>query len=285
MRINFPQIETPFDPLIGRILTSPMKTLISPSKTVTDKALPLDIQPTQPLFGDETSVLLSKLQRVRSARQLGRVLDISENLADLNHARYRHWDDPVARRSALWMYSGDVYNGLDAFGLDIATAQRMQNDLLIISGLYGLVRPFDLVQPYRLEMRSKLKGAWGNDLYRFWGSKLANYIEDLGTSTVLVCASREYAKAVVPGLSAEIAVVTPRFLQPTPNGLKEKSLFAKHARGALARWVADNRVEDSSGLADFGVDGILYNPHLSSPAEPVFLVPADFTLIGRYTKS
>jgi cytoplasmic iron level regulating protein YaaA (DUF328/UPF0246 family) len=266
-------------------LTSPMKTLISPSKSVTERVLPLDVQPTRPLFEQETSILLSKLQRLRSARKLGAVLDISENLGFLNYERYRRWDDPGVRRSALWMYSGDVYNGLDAFSLEVESARRMQDDLLIISGLYGLVRPFDLVQPYRLEMRTRLQGAWGNDLHRFWGSKLASYIEKLGTRTVLVCASREYAKAVLPELSADITVVTPRFLQPTPNGLKEKSLFAKHARGTLARWVADNRVEDPSGLVEFGVDGYVHSPELSSAAEPVFLVPVDFSLLGRYTNS
>lgn len=262
-----------------------MKTLLSPSKTVTDRALRLDIQPTQPIFEDETRVLLSRLRKFTDPAQLGKLLNISESLAILNYERYMLWDDPAAKRSALWMYSGDVYNGLDAFGLDIESARRMQNDVLVISGLYGLVRPLDLVQPYRLEMKIRLGGIWGNDLYHFWGSKLADYIEDLGTRTVLVCASREYAKAVLPELSAAIAIVTPRFMQPTPDGLKEKPLFAKHARGSLARWVADNRVEDPDDLADFGVDGLAYSPDLSSPAEPVFLVPSDFTLIGRYTKS
>jgi cytoplasmic iron level regulating protein YaaA (DUF328/UPF0246 family) len=261
-----------------------MKILISPSKSVTERAPVLGIASTQPLFGNQTAVLLSQLQKLSAANRLGAVLGVSEQLAALNVERYECWDDQSRRRSAIWMYSGDVYNGLDAFSLDVASAQAMQDRLMIISGLYGLVRPLDLIQPYRLDMSVKLKGSWGKDLYRFWGDALAKYVEGLGANTVLVCASREYSGAVVPRLPADITAITPRFLQPTPTGLKEKSLFAKHARGTLARWVVDGGVDDPADLKDYRVDGFSYSHELSTPSEPVFLVPEDFSLLGRYTK-
>ena len=210
-------------------------------------------------------------------------LQVSKPLAELNYQRYQNWNK-LKPKPAFWLYSGDVYNGLDAFSIDNNSADFAQNHVAIISGLYGILRPFDSIKPYRLEMKLPVKGPWGENLYAAWANKISEYLASLKEDTVLMCASKEYAKAVTSRLPDDVTVVTPRFMQETDNGLKEKGLFAKYARGAMARWVIDNRLESLNGLQNYTQDGFLYSSELSSESEYVYIVPKDFSLKGRFTK-
>ena len=262
-----------------------MKVLLSPSKSVTNRTPPVAVAPTNPLFPEQTKTLISVLAGLGSVEAVAALLNVSDTIALLNHERFQDWNSAPEQRSAIWMYSGDVYNGLDAFTLNGQDIERAQRDVLIISGLYGLLRPLDLVQPYRLDMGTRLAGPWGKNLYQFWGKTLAGYIDEQAAAAVVVCASREYAQAVVPHLSGVATVITPRFLRPTPNGLREQSLFAKHFRGVLARWILDQQPERVDDLHDFNAEGISYgSEHSVTNAEPIFLIPEDFTLKGRFTK-
>jgi len=259
-----------------------MLVLLSPSKSITDKATPLSITATDPLFSGQTNKLVKDLQK-QSVHELKKTLHVSDSLAELNHERFQNWTS-MNRKPALWLYSGDVYNGLDAFSMNKSDVSFAQKHVAILSGLYGLVRPLDAIRPYRLEMKLNYSGTWGDTLYSAWSERLANYIQQSGNTTVLMCASKEYAKAATKDLPASIRVITPRFMQETKDGLKEKGLFAKYARGALARFVIDNKLSDLNGIQNYKKDGFTYNKDLSTDDELVFLVPEGFSLKGRFTQ-
>jgi len=258
-----------------------MLTLLSPSKSVTDKKIPLNISPTNALFPDTTDQLAKSLQKL-SKKQLRSSLEISEQLADLNYKRYKAWES-TEEKSAFWLYSGDVYNGLDAFSLNKLDVNFAQKHVAIISGLYGLVRPLDAIRPYRLEMRLPYSGRWGENLYEAWSEKLSNYMNRTGHTIILMCASKEYANAAAKNLSDTIRVITPRFMQETGDGLKEKALYAKYARGKLARYVINNRLDSLNGLQNYAEDGFSYSKDLSTDNELIYIIPKDFSLKGRFT--
>lgn len=259
-----------------------MIVLISPSKSMMKQSPPISLQATHPLFPEQTNALVYKLRNY-SAKKLQSILEVSPSLAELNHERFQEWDS-TEKRPALWMYSGDVYNGIDAFSMSKDQINYAQNNLLIISGLYGLVRPLDAVQPYRLEMKLNFTAGKSKNLYEYWKNQISSYINQSKEKTVLMCASKEYAKAIVGGLDNDIDVITPRFMHKTNDGLKEKGLFAKYGRGLLARWVIDNQIDDPGKLKDFNEEGIKYSSDLSSEEEAVFIIPKDFSLKGRFTK-
>jgi len=259
-----------------------MLVLISPSKSITDKSPPFSVSSTDALFTDQTDDLIHDLQK-HSASKLQKTLDVSKSLANLNYERFQNWTK-TDTKSALWLYSGDVYNGLDAFTMNKSDVAFAQKHIGILSGLYGFVRPLDAIRPYRLEMKLHYSGPWGDSLYSAWSKTLADYIKHTGNETVLMCASKEYAKAATKDLSGSIRVVTPRFMQETEDGLKEKGLFAKYARGALARFVIDNRLTDINGIQNYTKDGFSYSKDLSKGDELVFIIPKDFSLKGRFTQ-
>lgn len=259
-----------------------MITILSPSKSVTNRTPPVDVQQTEVLFPDQTAKILAKLQAL-SVQDLQHELQISERLAELNYDRFTHWSK-TPTKSALWLYSGDVYNGLDSFTMSSENIAYAQNHILIVSGLYGLVRPLDAIKPYRLEMKLSFSGQWGRDLYQAWQQPIADYIAQTKTTTILMCASKEYAKSVVGKLPSNIDIITPRFMQQTPKGLTEKGLFAKYARGALARWVINNEVESIHALRNYKQDGFTISEQYSTANEIVFIVPKNFSLQGRFTK-
>lgn len=259
-----------------------MITIISPSKSVTSKTPPFICVGSKPVFRTETEILLQKLTKL-SEKRLTNFLEVSESLGKLNYQRYQNWKT-TDRKPAVWTYSGDVYNGLDTFSIKEDEAKYAQEHLLIVSGLYGLVRPFDNIQPYRLEMKLAMKVGKHKNLYEFWADPISKYINSLNDSTILLCASPEYAKAIKI-LPDDIRVITPRFMQKTKNGLKEKGLFAKYGRGSLAKWVLSNKISDPSELKNFSTDKFSYSEKLSSDNELVFIVPENFTLKGRFTKT
>jgi len=257
-----------------------MLTVISPAKTL-DYESPLPSRrSTQPALLEQSIQLIEKV-RQQSPEQLQRLMGISSTLAQLNYQRFHDWGVPFSlanARQAIFAFRGDVYTGLDA---DSLTAQELgfaQQHLRILSGLYGVLRPLDLMQPYRLEMGTRLDTGRGKNLYTFWGQQIAQTLNQQLRKTdsrVLVnLASEEYFKAVHRGtLAAEI--ITPVFKDRRGSTYKVISFYAKKARGQMARYITSEALTDPESLKHFAVDGYRYDRSSSSPSEWVFLRDAD----------
>jgi len=252
-----------------------MLVVVSPAKRLTWSEEPAP-GTTTPVFQEDAAYLADRAAKL-SKPQLRRLMDISEDLARLNQARFRAFEAMPAGehvRPAIHTFAGDTYQGLDAASLDIDALEYAQDHFRILSGLYGVLRPFDGIQPYRLEMGSRLKTRGAKDLYAYWGSRIAEALRALAEETrsgvLLNCASREYFGAV-DHAALGLPVVTPVFLEDRPGGPKIISFHAKKARGAMARFVFENRIRDPAGLADFDTGGYAFDPDRSTPDAPVFL--------------
>jgi hypothetical protein len=180
----------------------------------------------------------------------------------------------MAEKPAALAFAGDTYQGLEAASLDTEELLWAQKYLGILSGLYGLLRPLDAIQPYRLEMGSRLKNPRGKNLYEYWGDTISNALNDraeaLGSDVLVNCASQEYFGAV--DLKAlKPRVITPVFMEDKNGTVKIVSFYAKKARGAMARYIIQHRLTDPSALLDFDTGGYAYQPKLSEPDRPVFL--------------
>jgi uncharacterized protein len=255
-----------------------MLTVISPAKRLDlgDAPLPDGIEPTQPAFAADAA-RLARIVRGLSVDDLRRLMDISDALATLNRDRFRAFARapmPEQLRPAALMFAGDTYVGLEARTLSADSLRWAQGHLRILSGLYGVLRPLDLIQPYRLEMGSRLATPKGADLYAFWGKLIAKALkadaEAAGTETLVNCASQEYFGAV--DLRAlKLRVVTPVFLEAKGDEAKIVSFFAKQARGAMARFIAENHLTDPAALRDFDTGGYRFQPGQSDGERMVFL--------------
>jgi len=252
-----------------------MLIVISPSKTL-DFEKPITNQSyTQPEFVKEASVLIKPLRKL-SVDQLIKLMGISPKLAQLNQERFYLWRPeftPGTSRQALFAFRGDVYTGLDADTLLVSDIDTAQKCLRILSGLYGLLRPLDLIRPYRLEMGIALSVGKNRNLYEFWQKKITTKIrEDLdksGSNLLINLASVEYFKAIDPKkLKAEI--VTPEFREAKEGTYKMVSFFAKKARGMMTRFILQNGINSEEQLQAFGSDGYCFNNRLSEKRRPVF---------------
>ncbi len=253
-----------------------MLVVISPAKRL-DWA-ERDIEVTAPDFQDD-AIRLSKTARNLTLGDLKKLMDLSDDLARLNRDRYRAFADaPEAdtTRPAALAFAGDTYQGLEAASLDADEMAWAQDHLRILSGLYGVLRPLDAIQPYRLEMGSKLKTRRGKNLYEYWRDQLSKSLnaqaEEIGGDVLVNCASQEYFGAV--DLKAlKLRVITPVFMEDKGGTPKIVSFFAKKARGAMARYIIQHRLTDPKGLLDFDSGGYEYRPELSEENKPVFLRP------------
>jgi cytoplasmic iron level regulating protein YaaA (DUF328/UPF0246 family) len=249
-----------------------MLTVISPAKTL--NLDPVDVAPTEPRMGEDTGRLLAAARRL-GIGDLRKLMSISEKLARLNRDRFRDWD-AAAPKPAVFAFAGDTYAGLDAATLDADALRQAQATLRILSGLYGVLRPLDGMRPYRLEMGTRLATRRGGDLYAFWGDRIARTLradaEAAGATHLLNCASQEYFGAVDRD-ALGLPVVTPTFLEDRPGGPKVISFAAKRARGAMARFVAENRITDPADLRGFAAGG--YEWQEGPPDAPVFLRRAE----------
>ncbi|MFP4327765.1 MAG: peroxide stress protein YaaA [Paracoccaceae bacterium] len=248
-----------------------MLVVISPAKKM-DMA-PVDVPArTAPEFMEDAEAL------AREAGALGvgdlmKLMGISENLARLNAGRFATFGAQERKPAAL-AFAGDTYQGLEAGSLDTDELRWAQDHLRILSGLYGLLRPLDEIEPYRLEMGSRLKTARGKSLYDWWGDRLSKALNaqarTTGARVLLNCASQEYFGAV-DRTALALDVVTPVFMEMKPGGPKIVSFYAKKARGAMARFVVQNRLTDPAALCDFDTGGYAFQPDMSEPGKPVFL--------------
>ena len=212
-------------------------------------------------------------------QKLMELMKISPDLAKLNRARYQDWQRPFQAdnaKPALFVFRGDVYQGLDADSLKSRDVQYAQQRLRILSGLYGVLRPLDLMQAYRLEMGTKLGTRRGKDLYSYWGDRITHALqtamESLRNPVLVNLASAEYFRSIrTKGL--QVPVVTPVFKEESQGRMRVLGMFAKRARGLMVRYAITNRVQDPEQLKDFCAEGYRYNPDLSSELEWVFARP------------
>ena len=254
-----------------------MLTVISPAKKLdlTPLPLPEGLAPTVPVFAAEASAL-AKVARKLTVAELQGLMGISEALGRLNRDRFRAFDKaPEAIKPAALMFDGDTYAGLEAKTMGADALRYAQGHLRILSGLYGLLRPLDALQPYRLEMGSRLATRRGANLYDWWGKRIGQALradaEAAGTGFLLNCASVEYFGAV-DVRALKLRVVTPVFLDGRGGDeARVISFWAKRARGAMARFIAENHLTDPDDLRGFAQGGYVHDPGLSTPDRPVFL--------------
>lgn len=252
--------------------------LLSPAKKLDfDRPLPTAAH-TRPAFVEDTRALLA-VARGQSVADLQRLMDLSDDLATLTHGRFQTLDpEPPAEeaRPALLAFAGDVYVGLDAASLGEADLAWAQDHLRVLSGLYGLLRPLDLIQPYRLEMGTALPNPRGKDLYAFWKARLAPAVDAAVAGhpdpTVVNLASDEYFSAV-DRRALKARVVTPVFQDIKDGKARAVFLFVKRARGRMARWIVDHRVERAEDLKRFDLDGYRFVAEASDTDRWVFRRP------------
>ena len=255
-----------------------MLTIISPAKTL-DYESPLATKRfTQPELLDKSSQLISIARKLTPA-QISSLMGISDKLALLNAERFNDWQpdfSPDNARQAILAFKGDVYTGLQAEDFSEKDFEFAQDHLRMLSGLYGLLRPLDLMMPYRLEMGIRLENPQGSNLYTFWGDLLTEKINKLlaeqGDKVLINLASDEYFKAVKPAkLDGEI--IKPVFLDQKNGNYKVISFYAKKARGLMSRFIIKERLSKVSQLRDFNLEGYEYDPARSEGNELVFTRP------------
>jgi uncharacterized protein len=250
-----------------------MLIVLSPAKSLDLDTPPTTDIATTPAFLDHSAQLIERM-RDFSPHELAELMDLSDALSTLNVARYASWTTDLAdARQAVMTFNGDVYDGLDARTMDAAALDYTQGRVRILSGLYGLLRPLDLIHPHRLEMGTRLKNARGKDLYAFWGDliteKLNEAAREQGARQLVNCASEEYFKSVRPAKLA-VPVITPVFEEFKNGKYKIISFYAKRARGMLARYAAVNGITDPEQLKDFDMDGYAFAPAASNDDRWVF---------------
>lgn len=252
-----------------------MLAVISPAKTLDYETAPKTKVHTQPDFLDDAEVLIEEL-RALSPPQISELMKISDKLGDLNFGRYLEWSQPFTAdnaKQAVLAFKGDVYTGLEAEAFKSDDFKFLQKHLRILSGLYGLLRPLDLMQPYRLEMGTKFANSRGANLYDFWGSKLTDELNALtrkNKSDYLVnLASNEYFKAVKKK-ELNVDILTPVFKDYKNGDYKIISFFAKKARGLMVHYMVKNRINNVDDLRDFDLEGYAFDAKRSSEKEFVF---------------
>lgn len=253
-----------------------MLMVISPAKTLDyESPLPADLALTCPDFLADSAELIALL-RAQTPAEIASLMSLSDKLAALNVARYEAWQPDFTlpeARPALFAFKGDVYTGLEVERFSAADLNEAQKHLRILSGLYGLLRPLDLMLPYRLEMGTDLDNARGRHLYAFWGERLTQALNEAlaqqGDDILVNLASNEYFKAINPKrLKAQI--ITPQFKDEKNGQYKMISFFAKKARGRMVTWLVKNRIHHADDIRSFDVDGYRFNASLSRGTDMVF---------------
>ena len=252
--------------------------VLSPAKSL-DYKTPAKVKaPTLPEFVSESAKLIADLKKL-SPQEVANLMGLSDQLAALNVGRYRDWSKKFTEENskpAIYAFDGDVYDGFDVKTLDAKAIAFAQDHIRILSGLYGALRPLDLMQPYRLEMGTSFKNARGKDLYAFWGERvtdsLKQVLEQQKKPVLLNLASEEYFK-VLQAKNLDCPVISPIFQDGKDGKYKIISFYAKRARGLMARYVVENRITDAADLKGFNLDGYKYVPSESKPEKPLFRRP------------
>ena len=252
-----------------------MLIVVSPAKTLDyESPLPTD-EFTRPALLKHSQLLINRL-RDFSALDLSELMHISSKIAELNFERNHQWKTPFTPKNArpcLFAFKGDVYTGLDAYSMNDENIAFAQQHLRILSGLYGLLRPLDLMQPYRLEMGTKLSTSSGKNLYEFWGDTITNAINKqmkaINAQHLINLASNEYFKSVqVKKVKGD--VITPVFKDYKNGQYKIISFYAKKARGLMSRFIINHEISDVEAIKDFNSEGYQYSPAFSEHHQWVF---------------
>ena len=250
-----------------------MKVLLSPAKSLDFKSQ-LPTEKNSFLCFEKEAEYLNSILKTKSPKDLSDLMGVSSKIADLNYERNHDWSLPFNNknaRQAVYAFSGDVYRGLDAYSIDDDKIDFMQSTVRIISGLYGLIKPLDLIQPYRLEMGTKLSFDNNKNLYEYWREKITNQLnlELSENEPVLNLASNEYFKAIDTKV-IKSGVYSANFKQLKDGDYKTVAIFSKKARGMMTRYIIENNITDISSLKSFNYDGYVYHENLSSEKELIF---------------
>ena len=252
-----------------------MKIVVSPAKTLDYESKLPTTRGTQPEFLETASKLNRKLSR-QSKKKISDLMSISDKLADLNYTRYQEFQeehDKTNSRPAMYAFNGDVYTGLDSYTIPTDKLDKVQNTLRILSGMYGILRPLDLIQPYRLEMGTSIGIDRKKDLYGVWQRKVTDYLnsELEDDELFLNLASNEYFKAV-DTKKLKVPVISPVFKDFKNGKLKIISFFAKKARGSMVRYIIDNDCKTLEDVKGFDYDDYRYSEeHTENENEPTFI--------------
>ena len=250
-----------------------MKLVISPAKSLDfTRSLPTESNSKACFLKEAQS--LNNILRDKSPKQLSELMSISSSLGELNYQRNNSWKLPFNSsnsRQAIYAFNGDVYKGVDAYSISEDKIELMQDTVRIISGLYGLLKPLDLIQPYRLEMGTKMPVGSNKNLYEFWRRKLTDSInQELKNGEVFLnLASNEYIKAIDTKV-LKSPMITANFKQLKDGNYKTIAIFSKKARGLMTRYIIDNNINSIEGIKGFNSDGYLFTEPLSTDKELVF---------------
>ena len=248
-----------------------MHLLISPAKTLDMNESIAEQKSTLSPFIEESAVLIKDLKKLKST-EIQDLMKVSSKIAELNAERFHQWALPFNKsnaKAAIYAFKGDVYTGLDADSLSEDDLNFAQKHLSILSGLYGLLRPLDLMQAYRLEMGTKFTNTGGKNLYEFWGNKITEEVNKREQEYIINLASNEYFKAVIKkNLNAEI--ITPVFKDEKNGTLKIISFYAKKARGMMTRFIIQNRIKNIDEIKNFNLGGYVFSESLTNSKEWVF---------------
>lgn len=249
--------------------------LLSPAKSLDFDTKANTEQYSQAEFQEQSQKLIKKA-RTLSRKKLEKLMGISSNLAELNHQRYQDWEivnQPGKSKQAVLSFTGDVYRGLNASSLNEKELTYAQEHLRILSGLYGLLKPLDLIMPYRLEMGTSLPVGRKKNLYDFWADtitkRINNELENHKDKTLVNLASNEYFKSVDPK-KLKGSLISPQFRDQKNGQYKSIMTFAKLARGFMSRFIIQNKIEKAEDILSFDAHGYVYNPGLSTEDAPVF---------------
>jgi len=250
-----------------------MKVLLSPAKSLDFKSQ-LPTEKNSFLCFEKEAKYLNSILKTKSPKDLSDLMGVSSKIADLNYERNHDWSLPFTKknsRQAVYAFSGDVYRGLDAYSIDDEKIDFMQSSVRIISGLYGIIKPLDLIQPYRLEMGTKLSFDNNENLYEYWREKITNQLnlELSENEPVLNLASNEYFKAIDSKV-VNADIYSANFKQFKDGNYKTIAIFSKKARGMMTRYIIENNITDINSLKSFNYDRYIFNENLSSDKELIF---------------
>lgn len=252
-----------------------MLIVISPAKTLDFDTPPVTSEFSQAKYLDQSALLIEQLNQY-SANKIASLMKLSDKLAELNLARYKAWQSPFTSTNAkqsILAFKGDVYTWLNADSLDKQGFEFAQQHLRILSGLYGILKPLDLIQAYRLEMGTKIENIRGKDLYQFWGGQLREAIEAepaLADGTLINLASNEYFKAL-ESKKLKARIITPIFKDWKNGQYKMISFYAKKARGLMSRYIIDHKIDNPEQIKSFDSAGYHYHADMSEGNNWVFI--------------
>jgi uncharacterized protein len=253
-----------------------MLVVLSPAKSLDFSQADRKTEVSKPDFVNEAAILVKQLRKLK-ASELSSLMKISAKLADLNFERFLKWDSEHSgkdTKQAILAFKGDVYVGLDAYSLPDEQLSYVNKNVRILSGLYGILRPFDLVREYRLEMGTKLKNSKGKDLYKFWGTKIVAEVNKAidqsdGEKVLINLASNEYFKSI-DQKKLKFPIITPVFKDFKDDKYKIISFFAKKARGMMTRYIAENNITNPENIKTFNYGNYSFNEELTKGNEWVF---------------